>query len=96
MKKVDRHGLVMKGLRKAAGRTIRETARWAQMYIQIDYNIITGEVLTHCHFFGNYYDYQNSNILCICHTDVPLTMQEIADSIAQEVKIKKLEEQWAS
>lgn len=85
MKKVNKHGLKMRGLKSASGDT-KSYGRGC--YIQISYNTRTGEVLTdyHCSIGGNSWtEYRDGDITTICNTGRHMTMQEIADAIAQEI-----------
>lgn len=85
MKKVNKHELKMHGLKSASGDT-RNFGRGC--YIQISYNTRTGEVLTdyHCSIGGNSWtEYHCGDITTICNTGRHMTMQEIADAIAQEI-----------
>ena len=84
MKKVNKHGLKMRGLKSASGDT-RNYGRGC--YIQINYNTRTGEVLTdyHCSLGGNSWtEYRDAAIITIRNTSRHMTMQEIADTIADE------------
>ena len=82
--KINKHGLKMHGLKSASGDT-RDYGR--NCYIQISYNTRTGEVLTdyHCSIGGNSWtEYHDSDIIRIGNTSRHMTMQEIADRIADE------------
>nr|DAG42283.1 MAG TPA: hypothetical protein [Caudoviricetes sp.] len=85
MKKVNKHGLKMRGLKSASG----DTKNYGRgCYIQISYNTRTGEVLTdlHCSLGGNSWtEYRDRDITTIKNTSRHMTMQEIADAIAQEL-----------
>lgn len=84
--KINKHGLKMRGLKSASGDT-KDYGR--NCYIQISYNIRTGEVLTdyHCSIGGNSWtEYRDSDIITIRNTNRHMTMQEIADAIAQELE----------
>lgn len=83
--KINKHGLKMRGLKSASGGT-KNYGR--NCYIQISYNTRTGEVLTdyHCSIGGNSWtEYHDSDIIRIGNTNQHMTMQEIADAIADEL-----------
>ena len=83
--KINKHGLNMRGLKSASGDT-KDYGR--NCYIQISYNTRTGEVLTDYHYSigGNSWtEYRDSDIVTIRNTSRHMTMQEIADAIAQEL-----------
>ena len=83
--KINKHGLKIHGLKSASG----DTKNYGRnCYIQISYNTRTGEVLTdlHCSIGGNSWtEYWDSDITTICNTRRHMTMQEIADAIADEL-----------
>lgn len=89
MKKINKHGLKMRGLKSASGDT-RNYGR--NCYIQISYNTSTGEVLTdyHCSIGGNSWTkYHDSDIITIGNTSQHMTMQEIADAIAEVIEWRR-------
>ncbi|MFR2204088.1 MAG: hypothetical protein ACLS6Q_09775 [Christensenellaceae bacterium] len=86
MKKINTHGLKMVGLKKASGSTVNYTdAGW---YDEVFYDMGTGEVWTvfqcslGCNFETVYHD---KDIIKICNTDRHMTMQQIADRIAEKI-----------
>ena len=88
MKKIDMHNLKMIGLRKAASDTRGLTGPYNSDYIQISYNTSDGEVLTnyHCSLGHNSWtQYHDRDVIAVCNADGPMTMQQIADAIADAV-----------
>lgn len=87
--KINKHGLKMRGLKSASGDT-RNYGR--NCYIQISYNTRTGEVLTdfHCSIGENSWTkYWDSDIVTIGNTSRHMTMQEIADAIAENIEWRR-------
>ena len=87
--KIDTHGLKMIGLRKASGCTKHFPCGSGQ-YFQISYDTATGEVLTTFHLDNNSWtEYDDENIILICHTQHHLSIQTLADMIASKVSYNK-------
>ena len=90
MAKINTHGLKMVGLRKASGDT-RDYDRdfYARScYIQISYDRDNGEIITDLHSdWGRTWEthYHDPAVITICTTSRHMTMQEIADRIAETV-----------
>jgi len=87
-KTTNRHGLTMKGLRKAAGETKGLPGYYSGHYIQISYDMSDGEILTNYHYSlgqNSWTQYHSSDIITICNASSPMTMQQIADAIADAV-----------
>jgi hypothetical protein len=85
MSKVNTYGMKMKGLKKASGDTCDYDNGG---YIQISYDVVTGEILTdfHCDLGGNSYTrYHDKAVLGVCTTGCHMTMQEIADAIYRKI-----------
>lgn len=85
MSKVNTYGMKMKGLKKASGDTCSYSNGG---YIQISYDIVTGEILTdfHCDFGRNSYtQYHDKTVIKVCITEIHMTMQEIADVIYRKM-----------
>ena len=78
--KTNTYDLTMKGLRKASGATVNWAPR-SGGHTQISYDMTTGEILTNDHIGQSWTDYQDPNVITICHTDRHMTMQQIADVI---------------
>lgn len=86
----DRHGMTMKGLRKAAGATKGLTGYYSGHYVQISFDRGVGEVLIseHCSFGQNSWtQYHDPEVITVCNASAPMTMQEIADRIAETVRM---------
>lgn len=85
MKKVNMHGLKINGLGKAAKATENGSRRY-NLHMQINYDSDTGETwasgpLTD----GDYVAFDDPAILAVCDAYSSMTMQEIADAIAEAV-----------
>lgn len=88
MKKINTHNLTMTGLRKAASDTKGLTGPYNSDYIQISYDTNGGTVLTnyHCSLGHNSWtQYHDRDIIAVCDANGPMTMQQIADAIADAV-----------
>lgn len=79
---VNKHNLVMRNLRKAAGYTkVINNGR-----VQIDYDMASGDILYTWHLSSNEWtEYNNADIIHIVTTRKPMTMQDIADAIHDKV-----------
>ena len=91
--KVNKHGLKMIGLKKAAGYT-ENYGVYSGHYVQISYDCKTGEVLTAYHYSIGHNEwtvYHDSNIITICYTSSKMTMQQIADAIIEIVNDNDLD-----
>ena len=87
-KTINRHGLILSGLRKAAGETKGLTGYYSGRYVQISYDTRNGAILTNYHYNlgqNSWTQYHNSDIITICNASSPMTMQQIADAIAEAV-----------
>jgi len=85
---VNTHGLKMIGLKKAAGETKGLTNYYSGHYVQISYDKVTGEIISDYHYSlgQNWWtQYHDSNVITIGNASSPLTMQAIADWIAEAV-----------
>lgn len=83
--KINKHGLKMTGLKEAAGNTGGWT-RGSGGYTEIFYDRLTGEIWTiqQCSRGHNSWtQYADADVMKICETEEHLTMQEIADRIAE-------------
>lgn len=91
MAKINTHGLKMQGIKKASGDTCNYSSG---RYIQISYDTETGEILTdyHCSLGHNSWTrYHDPAIITICTADYHMTMQEIADAIAEKIEARAME-----
>lgn len=81
---INKHGYKMTGLRKASGET--RSYPDSGSYDEIFYDRKTGEIWTRyqCSLGQNSWtQYDSPDIVKVCNTDRHMTMQEIADRIAQ-------------
>lgn len=84
---INKHNLPMHGLRKAAGDT-RNSLPARNCYMQISYDRDDGAILSdfHCSLGGNSWtQYHDASIITACTTSKPMTMQQIADAIADAI-----------
>ncbi len=91
---IDKHGLKMMGLKKASGNTYncKDDA-----YTQISYDTRDGEILTDWHHETNEWtSYKCITVIGVCNTRHHMTMQEIADKIAEAVKEIEIIESYKS
>lgn len=87
--KTNTHGLVMKGLRNACSETKGLTGYYSGHYVQISYDTSDGEILTDYHYSlgqNSWSQYHSKSIITIRNASKPMTMQEIADEIACNVR----------
>ena len=83
---INTHGIKIKGLRKASGET--RSYIDAGSYDEIFYDRSTGEVWTRYQYSlgqNSWTQYHDINVIKICNTSRHMTMQEIADAIAQAI-----------
>lgn len=81
---INTHDLNLRDLKQASGKTVN----WPQGSggsTQIAWNRATGEIITTDHIGDSWTQYEDPDIITICHTDRHMTMQEIADAIAQAI-----------
>lgn len=86
--KTNTHGLKMIGLRKACGET-QDYGTYSPSYDQIFYDRATGEIWTVYHYslgMNSWTEYHDNDVIHICNAQHHMTMQEIADMIAQRVQ----------
>lgn len=88
MSKINTHGLKMVGLKKASGNT-RNYGYYSDKYDEIFYNRSSGEVWTvfQCSLGRNSWtEYHDPDVIKICNASDHMTMQEIADAIAETIE----------
>lgn len=79
---INKQGLKMRGLKKASGETIDwGTSGW---YTQISYDTETGDIYTNDHC-GESWSAYPPGVITVCYTDRHMTMQQIADAIAESM-----------
>ena len=91
IKTTNTYGLTIKGLRKTAGETKGLQGYYSGQYLQISYDMATGDIYTnyHCSFGQNSWsEYHDSDIIRICNASDPMTMQDIADAIYEAVQYR--------
>jgi hypothetical protein len=87
VKSVDTHGLKMVGLEKASKETVGIDWR-SGCYVQISYDRGDGEIMTNFHVSENdWTKYHSKSIITVCNARRHVTMQQIADTIYENVKI---------
>ncbi len=88
MEKVNKHGLKMRGLKAASGKT-RNYGYYSGHYVQISYDTDTGDVLADYHYSlgqNSWTRYHDPAIITIATTADHMTMQQIADAITRAVE----------
>lgn len=83
MKKVNKYGLKMVGLKKVSGET-KDYGHYSGMYSELFYDRASGEVWSVFQYSlgqNTYTLYHDRSIIKICNTSRHMTMQEIADAI---------------
>lgn len=95
MESINTHDLKIKGLKKASGET-ENYGYYSGKYVEIFYDIGTGEVWTKFQYSlgqNSWTEYHDSNIIKVCNASTHMTMQEIADKIAERIgEIKAYED----
>lgn len=79
--KLEKYGIKMQGLKKAAGKT-KGIDGW-NGYVQISYDLADGDVIAVYHTgVNNWTRYHSNSIISVCNAREPMTMQDIADAVA--------------
>lgn len=79
--KLEKYGIKMQGLKKAAGET-KWLDGWSG-YVQISYDRADGEIIAAYHIDVNDWTrYHSETIIPVRNTRDPMTMQDIADAVA--------------
>lgn len=90
-KTTNTYGLTIKGLRKTAGETKGLQGYYSGEYVQISYDMSTGDIYTDYHYslgHNSWSEYHDSDIVTICNASEPMTMQEITDAIYEAVQYR--------
>lgn len=85
---LNTYGYKMLGLKRAAEKTKLLQGYYYGQYVQISYDCSTGEVITNYYVslgHNSWTQYYSPAIITACFTSSPMTMQEIADRIADKV-----------
>lgn len=88
MAKLNTHGLTIHGLKKASGETVN-CGRYSPAYHEIFYNRETGEVWAIYQYslgMNSWTHYHDNSVIKVCNTQDHMTVQEIADAIADRVQ----------
>lgn len=88
MKKLNTHGLKMVGLKKASGNTCNY-GYYSGKYDEIFYDRSSGEVWTVYQYSlgqNSWTEHHDPDIIKICNASDHMTMQEIADAIAETIE----------
>lgn len=86
-KQINKHGLKMHGLKAASGET-KDYGYYSGHYVQISYDTETGDILADYHYSlgqNSWTHYHAPAIITVATTADHMTMQEIADAVAQAV-----------
>lgn len=84
---INKHGLKMTGLKAASGET-HDYGYLSPSYVEIFYDRSTGEVWTVYQYslgMNWWTEYHDPDIIKVCNSQSHMTMQEIADAIAEAV-----------
>lgn len=86
MEKINTHGLTIKGLRKASGKT-ENYSFFDNLSTEVFYEISSGEIWTKQQYGKDYTTYVNwKDIIRVCRTSKHLTMQRLADLVFEAVE----------
>ena len=87
MKKINTYGIRLIGLKTASGCT-KNYGAYSPEYVEVFYDRSTGEIWTRYHYSlgqNSWTQYDDPNVIRVCTTSNHMTMQEIADRIAEAV-----------
>ena len=90
---INTYGLKMTGLKQVVSETKCLDGYYSGKYLQLNYDISTGEVFTNFHFSlgqNNWSEYHNADIIVICNLSSPHTMQQIVDLIHEKLEYLKV------
>lgn len=86
---INKHGYKMVGLKKTASETKNLRGGYNGEYCEIFYDTKTGEVWAVWQVSlgqNTWTVYHDKNVVKVCNVCIPLTMQDIADCIADKMK----------
>ena len=92
MKAVNTHNLKMVGLKAASSETKGLCGAYSGQYVQIGYDTKTGEVITNYHVSlgaNSWTKYHNGDVINCGNVFEPMTMQAIANKIAEAVNSRR-------
>lgn len=87
MAKINTYGYKMHGLKAASGDT-KNYGYYSGSYVQINYDVSTGDVWADYHYSlgqNSWTEYHDSDVITVCNTSRHMTMQEIADAIVDAI-----------
>lgn len=85
---INKHDLKMVGIKAAAAET-NGLSPYDHGYVQISYDTKTGEILTNYHYSigqNSWTQYNDPDVITVCYAHGKMTMQAIADAIAEAVR----------
>lgn len=93
MKKINKHGLKIRNLKKVSGETSKDSVG----YTQISYDMATGELFADWHYgssSNSWTEYHDADVITVCNTRRHMTMQDIADEVSRKVNEERYMQQW--
>ena len=92
---INKYGLTMRGLKAAAGATRQPGVGYYDGYVQIAYNLDTGDVLTAYHVSrGSWTAWHDARVVNVLTAQSAVTMQGLANAIACKVDEVRAKEAW--
>lgn len=94
---INKHGLKMIGLKAASGAT-DDYGYYSGQYDEIFYDRATGKIWTIYQYSlgqNSWTRYDGDDVIKICNASQHMTMQEIADAIAESVEARREAEELA-
>ena len=90
---INEHGLKINGLKAASGMT-KGLDPYSGLHIQIAYDTETGDLYTTGHVGQSWSQYQDSEVITVCHAYSAMTMQEIANKVRAAVDVHEGRRTW--
>ena len=89
--KLNKHNLKMVRIKEASGMTKGLKGYYSAHYVQISYDLDSGEIYTdfHCSLGQNSWSQYRDNVITVCNATSQMTMQQIADLINYKVQKHK-------
>lgn len=91
-KQIEKHGLKITGLRKVSGATCNWDNRG--LHEEIAYDTATGECWSRTMIGNNWTVYDDPDVIVVCNATRHMTMQQIADRIAEAVAERRARDAW--